>query len=462
MSFPKRILSPRDWKNGRPKPRSFGQQNPGGNENRLKNTLIIIKNNIFSLLGLFFLFIKNMAKRIYSSYQSSSLRGRQRFIFKKIMAYGSVGILFAVIFLSIFSVAALAWFSRDLPSPDKLLERQMAQSTKIYDRTGKTILYEIYSEKKRTLVELSDIPDFVEQATIVAEDKGFYAHHGFDIKGIIRTIWTNLIRGEKAGGSTITQQFIKNAILSPEKTYTRKLKELALSIQLERKFTKDEILKMYFNEIPYGSTAYGIQSASQTFFGKDVQDLELAEGVLLAALPQAPTRYSPSGNNTDDLIFRQQYILDAMVKADHITEEEAQKAKEVDVLARIVPRREAIIAPHFVMYVKELLTEKYGEKMVEQGGLKVYTTIDVEKQKFAEEAINENAEKNLTKYNASNAALVSLDPKTGQILAMVGSKDYFNTTDIDGNVNVTLRPRQPGSSFKPIVYTAAFQKGFTP
>ena len=462
MSFPKRILSPRDWKNGRPKPRSFGQQNPGGNENRLKNTLIIIKNNIFSLLGLFFLFIKNMAKRIYSNYQSSSLRGRQRFIFKKIMAYGSVGILFAVIFLSIFSVAALAWFSRDLPSPDKLLERQMAQSTKIYDRTGKTILYEIYSEKKRTLVELSDIPDFVEQATIVAEDKGFYAHHGFDIKGIIRTIWTNLIRGEKAGGSTITQQFIKNAILSPEKTYTRKLKELALSIQLERKFTKDEILKMYFNEIPYGSTAYGIQSASQTFFGKDVQDLELAEGVLLAALPQAPTRYSPSGNNTDDLIFRQQYILDAMVKADHITEEEAQKAKEVDVLARIVPRREAIIAPHFVMYVKELLTEKYGEKMVEQGGLKVYTTIDVEKQKFAEEAINENAEKNLTKYNASNAALVSLDPKTGQILAMVGSKDYFNTTDIDGNVNVTLRPRQPGSSFKPIVYTAAFQKGFTP
>jgi 1A family penicillin-binding protein len=455
MSFANRTLSPQNWK---------GYSRPGKTKSlvsKIINLLISIIERGASFLGSLFLFSKNMARRTYSGYRTSSIRGYKKMVFQKIAAYGSLTILLAVIFLSVFSVAALAWFSRDLPSPNRLLEREVAQSTKIFDRTGKTILYEIYSEKKRTLVELSNIPDFVKQATLVAEDRDFYKHHGFDLKGILRSVWRNITRGQRVGGSTITQQFIKNAILSPEKTYTRKLKEFALSIQLERKFSKDEILKMYFNEIPYGSTSYGIQSAAQTFFGKDVRDLDLAEGALLAALPQAPTRYSPSGNNTDALLNRQKWILDSMVSEGYISEEESSRAKEIDVLSKIVPKRESIIAPHFIMYVKEILTEKYGEKMVEQGGLKVYTTIDVEKQKFAEEAIAENEEKNETKYNATNAALISLDPKTGEILAMVGSKDYFNV-EIDGNVNVVLRPRQPGSSFKPIAYAAAFQKGFTP
>ncbi|MFA5134095.1 MAG: biosynthetic peptidoglycan transglycosylase, partial [Patescibacteria group bacterium] len=193
---------------------------------------------------------------------------RRRLGWNKIIGYGVAGILFCILIGGIFGVAALAWFSRDLPDPDKLLDRQVAQSTKIYDRTGEHVLYEIYSDQKRTMIELSDIPEYVQHATIVAEDRGFYEHHGFDWKGFIRSMWRNITKGTRVGGSTITQQLVKNAILSPEKTYTRKLRELALSIQIERKFSKDQILKMYFNEIPYGSTAYGIQSAAQTYFGK--------------------------------------------------------------------------------------------------------------------------------------------------------------------------------------------------
>lgn len=403
----------------------------------------------------------------------TSGRRRGKIRWGKIACYGVAGILLLILLCGIAGMAALAWFSRDLPNPDKLLDRQVAQSTKIYDRTGEHVLYEIYSDQKRTLVELSDIPEHMKQAVLVAEDRDFYKHHGFDWKGIVRSVWLDIFRGQKVGGSTITQQLVKNAILSPEKTFTRKIKELALSIQLERKFTKDQILKMYFNEIPYGSTAYGISSAAQSYFGKNVKDLDLAEAALLAALPQAPSYYSPYGSHTDALLARQKYILDGMVEEGYVSKDDAEAAKEVDVLARIIPKKESISAPHFVMYVKELLTEKYGEKEVDQGGLKVYTTLDFDKQKFAEEAIAENIKNSAEKYNANNAALVALDPKTGQILAMVGSKDYFGDPEpaecnpgvnctFEPNVNVALRDRQPGSSFKPIVYAAAFQKGFSP
>lgn len=423
---------------------------------------------------------KNYFSKIFQQiiFMAKNLRYRARVHrcrlgWNKIIGYGVAGILFCILIGGIFGVAALAWFSRDLPDPDKLLDRQVAQSTKIYDRTGEHVLYEIYSDQKRTMIELSDIPEYVQHATIVAEDRGFYEHHGFDWKGFIRSLWRNLTKGTRVGGSTITQQLVKNAILSPEKTYTRKLRELALSIQIERKFSKDQILKMYFNEIPYGSTAYGIQSAAQTYFGKNAEDLDLAEAAILAAVPKASTYYSPHGSHTDDLLDRQKYILDSMAEEGYITEEEAEEAKKIDVLSRVVAKKESITAPHFVMYVKELLTEKYGEKVVEQGGLKVYTSLDFDKQKFAEEAIDENAEKNSTKYNAWNAALVAIDPKTGQVLAMVGSKDYFADPEPEGcdpgknckfepNVNVALRLRQPGSSFKPIAYATAFQKGFTP
>lgn len=425
-------------------------------------------NNFFSKIFQIIIF---MAKNL--RYKIASRRRAGKLQWNKIIGYGVACILFLVLIFGIIGVAALAWFSRDLPSPDKLLDRQVAQSTKIYDWTGEHVLYEIYNEQKRTMIELTDIPDSVKQTTLVAEDREFYNHHGFDLKGILRSVWRDIFRGQKVGGSTITQQLVKNAILSPEKTFTRKFKELALSIQLERKFTKDQILKMYFNEIPYGSTAYGIQSAAQTYFGKNAKDLDLAESALLAALPKAPTYYSPHGSHTDDLLSRQKYILNGMADEGYISKDEAEAAKKIDILAKVITKKESITAPHFVMYVKELLTEKYGEKTVEQGGLKVYTTLDFDKQKFAEEAISENVEKNTTKYNAWNAALVAIDPKTGQILAMVGSKDYFGDPEPEGcspganckfepNVNVALRSRQPGSSFKPVVYAAAFQKGFTP
>ncbi|MBU4375641.1 penicillin-binding protein [Patescibacteria group bacterium] len=376
-------------------------------------------------------------------------------IFGFLLKYSAVLLALFVLFLFI----SVLWLSRSLPDPNKLINRQVAQSTKIYDRTGETILYEIHGAKKRTLVGLDDIPEYLKKATIAIEDKDFYIHGGFSVWAMFRTSITNILRGQKAGGSTLTQQLIKNAVLSSEKTYTRKIKELLLAYRVEKKFSKDEILQMYLNEIPYGSTSYGVEAASRRYFNKSAKDISLAEAAILAALPQAPSRYSPYGSNKDLLIDRQHYILDLMAKQGYITEEEAKEAKKEEV--EFKEQSDNITAPHFIMYIKELLSETYGEKMVEQEGLKIYTTIDLYKQKIAEEVIAELAEKNETSYNASNAALISIDPKTGQILAMVGSRDYFND-DIDGQVNVILQPRQPGSSFKPMVYAASFIKGYTP
>lgn len=369
------------------------------------------------------------------------------------------GLLLA--FAGLVSVLSLvAWLSRGLPDPNRLIEREMAQSTKIFDRTGETVLYEIHGDQKRTLVNLEDIPDYVINATIAIEDKDFYKHGGISLWGIFRGVVIRTLSGKSAqGGSTLTQQFVKNAILTPERSVIRKLKEWILAYRLEKTFSKDEILQMYFNEIPYGSTAYGIEAASQRYFGKTVRDINLAEAAILAALPQAPSKYSPYGPNTELLIGRQNYILDRMVEQGYTTEPKAEAAKQYELNFQRPAAN--ITAPHFVMYVKEALSEKYGEKTVEQGGLKIYTTLDLYKQKIAEEAITERAPQNEEKYGATNAALVSIDPKNGQILAMVGSRDYFNN-EIDGQVNVTTRPRQPGSSLKPLVYAAAFLKGYTP
>jgi 1A family penicillin-binding protein len=361
-----------------------------------------------------------------------------------------------------FVILNFIYLGYNLPDPNKLLERSVPQSTKIYDRTGKTLLYEIFTEQRRTLIPLSDVPRDLIFATIVIEDKDFYRHPGFDLRGIIRALIMDIFHlGKVQGGSTITQQFIKNALLTPKKTFARKIRELILAYQIEKNFSKEQILQMYFNEIPYGSNAYGIEAASQIYFGKSARDLTLDESALLAALPKAPSYYSPFGSHRDELIARKNYILDLMVEEGYISQERAEIAKNIDTLKKIVPKRENITAPHFVMYVKDLLAEKYGLRLVEQGGLKVITSLDLEKQKIAEEEIRNQAEKNWKNFGASNAALVALDVKTGQILAMVGSKDFFDEK-IDGQVNVTIRPRQPGSSFKPIVYAAAFQKGFTP
>lgn len=381
--------------------------------------------------------------------------------FSKLRAFLKIIIILLVI--GIFSIVIglailIAWVSKDLPNPNKIIERIVPLSTKIYDRAGKTVLYEVHGAEKRTMVELSDIPKYAIQATLTAEDRDFYRHGGFSITGIIRSIMRNLSTGSKVGGSTITQQFIKNAILTSEKTYTRKIKELILAYQIEKKFTKDEILKMYFNEIPYGSTAYGIESASQMFFGKSVRNVDLAEAAILASVLQKPSHLSPSGDNTEKLFSRQKWVLQSMADLGYISQKEAAEAKQEKIIFK--KPSENIIAPHFVMYVKEYLNERYGDKEVGEGGMKIITTLDLDKQKIAEEAIQKQVEKN-KKWNASNAALVSLDAKSGQILAMVGSVDFFND-EIDGQVNVVLRPRQPGSSFKPVVYAAAFKKGYTP
>jgi len=362
------------------------------------------------------------------------------------------GVLGVVVLMFVF-------FALTLPSPEKLLERQVAQSTKIYDREGATVIYEIHGDKKRTLVALDQIPQDVREATVAIEDKNFYQHGGFSVWAILRTAITNIIFNRSGGGSTLTQQFVKNALLTNEKKYTRKIKEVILAYRLENKFSKDEILQMYLNEIPYGSSNYGVEAASQFYFGKPVKEVNLAEAAILAALPQAPSRYSPYGQNKDLLIGRQQYTLDQMAKQGYITQADADQAKKTEI--KFQQRLENITAPHFVMYIKQLLEDKYGTKEVEQGGLKIYTTLDVKKQQIAEDAIKNQADKNEKNYNASNAALVSLDPKTGEVLAMVGSRDYFDDK-IDGQFNVAIAPRQPGSSFKPVVYAAAFSLGYTP
>lgn len=422
--------------------------------------------------------IPHLAQKTRSNKSWQSPRGRKYRLPAKRQSYKK-RLLKAVLVLGLAGavVGSLAlagvifYYSRNLPDPNRLLERQIAQSTKIYDRTGQTVLYEIAGDQKRTLVNIKEIPDYVKWATIAIEDKDFYKHHGFSILAILRTAVTNIIFHKKAGASTLTQQFIKNAVLSPEKTYSRKIKELILAYRLEKKFSKEEILQMYLNEIPYGSTAYGVEAASQRYFGKSVRDINLAEAAILAALPQAPTRYSPYGPHKDLLIARQHYILDLMVEQGYISPQAAEEAKKTEL--HFVKQANNIIAPHFVMYVKELLSEKYGEKFIEQGGLKIYTTLDLYKQKIAEEVVKQRAEKNQKKYDAWNAALVAIDPKTGQVLAMVGSKDYFGQSGPQGctsgkdckfepNDNVALRPRQPGSSLKPIVYATSFLRGYTP
>lgn len=362
-----------------------------------------------------------------------------------------LGIIAIIIFVSVVS--------RNIPNPNQLIDREIAQSTTIYDRNGEHILYEFHGEEKRTLVKLEDVPAYVGQATIAIEDKNFYKHKGFSVWAMFRTLVTNILYNQKAGGSTLTQQFVKNALLTSEKKFSRKVKEIIIAQKIEKKFNKDEILQMYLNEIPYGSNTYGIEAASQKYFGKSAKDISLAESAVLAALPQAPSRYSPYGPNKDLLLGRQQYILNLMEEQGYISVEERDRAKAEEV--KFKGPETNIIAPHFVMYIKEILSEKYGEKEIEQGGFKIYTTLDFEKQKIAEEAVKKQAEINASKYNANNAALVAIDPKTGQILAMLGSKDYFNQ-DIDGQVNVSVRLRQPGSSLKPFVYAAMFKKGYTP
>ena len=343
---------------------------------------------------------------------------------------------------------------QQLPSPRRLTSKDnFAVSTLIYDRHGE-LLYEIFDEENRVPIKLEDLPPHIIQATIAIEDKNFYHHWGFDLIGIIRALRNNLTKSSTEGGSTITQQLVKNAFLSKEKTIQRKFKELILSILTEVMYSKDEILEMYLNYISYGGTAVGIQAASQKYFNKDAADLNLAEASLLAGLPQAPSRYSPFSSDPSISKNRQQEVLRRMVAEKFISQAEADKAAAQTL--ELALSRTDIQAPHFVFYVRDLLYEKFGAETVEKGGLRVYTTLDLELQKTAQASVSAEVEK-LGRHQVGNGAALITKPNTGEILAMVGSKDYFDS-EIDGQVNITLSHRQPGSSIKPLMYATTFQE----
>lgn len=357
-------------------------------------------------------------------------------------------------------VAMVAWYSRDLPDVNKLIDRSSPLSTKLYDNKGETLLYEVHGPEQRTLVTISELPDYIKQATIAVEDKDFYKHSGISVRGIIRGQIIPRLQGKRAqGGSTLTQQFVKNAILTNERRISRKFKEWVLSYRIEQKFSKDEILQLYLNEIPYGGSAYGIEAAAHHYFDKAAKDLTLAEAATLAALPQAPTYLSPYGSNKDKLINRQHVVLNLMSEQGYISQEQADSAKDEEL--KFKKRTENMRAPHFVMYVKQLLEEEYGTTVVEQSGWKIITSLDWEMQQSAERAVTEVVPKNKEKYAANNAALVAIDVSSGDIKAMVGSADYFDD-EIDGQVNVAISSRQPGSSIKPIIYLTSFIKGLRP
>ncbi len=348
-----------------------------------------------------------------------------------------------------------------LPDLDSFDNRKISQSTKIYDRTGEILLFDVHQNVKRTVVPYQDISLYLKNATVAIEDAEFYIHKGIKISSILRAIVVNLTDfGFSQGGSTITQQVIKNSFLTSEKKISRKLKEWILAPRLEKVLTKDEILGIYLNEAPYGGNIYGVEEASRAFFSKTSSEISLAEAAYIAALPQAPTYYSPYGNNKEKLDERKNLVLKRMLEETFISQQDYEKALKEKVEFNKAEER-GIKAPHFVIYVREYLASKYGEKTIEEKGLKVITTLDYDLQKKAEEITEEYALQNVKKFNATNASLVAVDPKSGQILVMVGSRNYFDK-EIDGNFNVTLAHRQPGSAFKPFVYAAAFKKGYTP
>lgn len=434
------------------------------------------------------------------------LENKETSRWKKILFWGISGFI-GLLCLGIIALAGLVGIlSIGLPDVNSLENLAAAQSTEIFDRNN-NLLYTIHGDENREEVKLADISQYLVDATVALEDDSFWYHSGFDIWALGKVGMYEIFGvGSPRGGSTITQQYVKNTFLSSERTYTRKAKELILAIRMERAYSKEEIMELYLNRIPYGNNAYGVQKAAEIYFNKDAKDLTLAESALLAALPQAPTRYNPYGNNKyshllkeftpEELRYRdikseadleiEEYargligkrinleegktvyvpgrsdiVLKRMYDLDMITMDERRAALNETQTITFNEYREPIDHPHFVLYVKEILEKKYGKDVVEKGGLKVYTTLDEELQKVAEKASAEQGEINKKTYEADNNAVLAINAKTGEILAMVGSRDYFDE-EIDGNVNVVLRPRQPGSSFKPIVYAQAFYNGYAP
>lgn len=371
-------------------------------------------------------------------------------------------LFFVVILLSFGTIAGLSlvyfFGTATIGEPSSYPEHE---TTFLYDRTGEHILYRLYDEENRTILSHTDIPNSMRLVTIATEDEAFFKHFGVDPLALLRALSVNIRKGTiEQGGSTITQQLARNLFLTRERTWDRKIKELFLALKIERRFSKNEILDLYLNTVPYGSNAYGIEAAAETFFGKHARDLTIDECALLAVLPRAPSYFSPYGDHTDELRVRQRIILDKIRDLQFISKEEYLRAIDRDTLASVILRKDEILAPHFVFAVIDELLKRYDEDTLRTAGLRVRTTLDLDLQQAAERVVREGAAKNITR-GAENAALVALDPKTGEVVALVGSKDYF-AKDIDGNVDVALRARQPGSAFKPFVYATAFEKGFEP
>lgn len=374
----------------------------------------------------------------------------------------------------LLALALFFYYTWDLPSPEKFTETPFIQSTKIYDRTGKTLLYDIYGEEKREIVSFDKISDNLKHAVLASEDSRFYQHGGIDFEGIMRAILVDLkLKSKSQGGSTITQQLIRSVYLTNQKSISRKIREIVLSIELEQRYSKDQIFDWYLNQIPFGENAYGAEAASQTYFNKPASDLTLAQAATLTALIPAPSYYSPYGSHKSELMARKDYVLDRMKKVGYITQDQLKTAKEEKIDFSEVTT--SIKAPDFVLYVKKYLDDKYGEDYLKEKGLRVYTTLDYTLQEFTEKTIKDSDQR-LKGKGANNAALVALDPKTGEILALAGSKDYFAKPYPEGCDEkgpgkclfdpkydvATMGQRQPGSAFKPVVYATAFKKGYNP
>lgn len=374
----------------------------------------------------------------------------------------ALGLFDAGLVVFFLALGFVAWvYYSATPAASQLAERKIAETSVLYDRSGEKVLYELHGEENRKIIGHDEIPDVMRRATIATEDANFYDHIGIDPLAIVRALKVNLQnRGIRQGGSTITQQLARGAFLTPERTLKRKFLEAVFALKIERHYSKDEILDQYLNQVPYGANTYGIETASETYFGKSAKDLTLDEAAFLAALPKAPSYYSPYSTHRSAVVARQQAILERIGELNFAEAAEVQNALSIDTLAKIKPFAQPISAPHFVFFVLEQLEKEYGKEFLQTGGLNIYTTLNYDMQKLGEEVVSAGAQKNVSR-GATNAALVAVNPKNGDILTMVGSKDYYDTA-IDGQVNIATSQRQPGSSFKPFAYAHAFELGYQP
>ena len=430
----------------------------------LKIPLIIIKRSVY-IVRIVVQYIRSMIYNFWKKIRHNSTKikrtkKRKRKPIKIFplpirtkLKYILTGSFFSLIL--VFIPLLVIIFLQDLPSPKQLSFQQAPLTTKIFDRNS-TLLYQIYATQNRTLVPLSSIPKYLQEATIAIEDKNFYKNAGFDIAAIVRAAIADLSGKPLQGASTITQQLIKSTLLTPERTIRRKVKEIILAYWADRIYTKDQILEMYFNQVPYGGTAWGIEAASEVYFSKNTRDLDLAEAAFLAGLTKAPTTYSPYSESPTLWKGRQKEVLTKMKELKYISQKEKEDALNKKLVFSIP--QTPLFAPHFVMYIKDSLIKKYGLGLVEKGGLQVTTTLDLKTQDMVQNIVTTEVEKNAY-LNLTNGASVVTNPKNGDILAMVGSRDYSDINS--GNFNVTTALRQPGSSIKVVTYSAALNNGFT-